>query len=67
MRLVKLSGHNECKNSNCPTIYQTDRGTLVIQGYTVDADQAEEVTLPAGESLAEIPLDVLQAAARALG
>lgn len=66
MKLSKVSGDGECKNGNCPTIYRSDRGTLVIQGYTVDSADAEGLNLPAGESLVEIPLDVLQDAARAL-
>lgn len=66
MKLVKASGDGECKNGNCPTIYRTDRGTLVVQGYAVAPEQAEGLAIPAGESLVEIPLDVLQDAARAL-
>jgi len=67
VKLVKVGGDGECKNGNCPTIYRTDRGTLVVQGYAVGPEQAEGLTIPAGESLVEIPLDVLQDAARALG
>ena len=66
MKLTRVSGNEECKNGNCPTVYRSDRGTLVVQGYTVVSDDAEGLTLPAGESLVEIPLDVLQDAARAL-
>jgi hypothetical protein len=47
-----------CNVSGCPTIYQTDRGTLVIQGYAVAADRAG-IDLPAGELLVEIPVDLL--------
>ena len=67
VKLVKVSGDADCKNGNCPTVYRTDRGTVVVQGYAVDSEQAEGLTIPAGESLVEIPLDVLQDAARALG
>jgi hypothetical protein len=66
VKLVRVSEDGECKNGNCPTVYRSDRGTLVIQGYTVDSADAEGMTLPAGESLVEIPLAVLQEAARAL-
>ena len=66
VKLVEVSGDGECKNGNCPTVYRTDRGTLVVQGYAVDSNEAEGLTIPAGESLVEIPLDVLQDAARAL-
>jgi hypothetical protein len=47
-----------CADSACPTVYQTNRGTLVIQGYAVSAHQAG-IDLPAGELLVEIPMDLL--------
>lgn len=53
-----------CGNGSCPTVYKTDRGTLVVQGYTV-TPQAAGVDLPDGEQLVEIPVDLLAAAMRA--
>jgi hypothetical protein len=42
-------------------VFTTDRGTVAIQGY----DIAKKT--PVGESVVEIPLDVLKEAVRALG
>jgi len=43
MKLTPIRG--ACRDGTCPTIYATDRGTVVVQGYTVtDAD----VTVPEG-------------------
>jgi hypothetical protein len=53
-----------CAASGCPTIYRSDRGTLVIQGYTVSARQAG-IDLPEGELLVEIPIELLAQAASA--
>ena len=53
-----------CANNSCPTVYRTDRGTLVIQGYIVDQTDFE---VPPGERLIEIPRELLQAAALELG
>lgn len=53
-----------CGTGSCPTVYRTDRGTLVVQGYTVTAEQAD-LDLPAGEQLVEIPADLLAAAMQA--
>ncbi len=53
-----------CGNGTCPTVYRTDRGTLVVQGYTIAADQVD-VDLPAGEQLVEIPAELLAAAMQA--
>ena len=53
-----------CGTGSCPTVYRTDRGTLVVQGYTVTAESAN-IDLPAGEQLVEIPADLLAIAMRA--
>ena len=52
-----------CGGGSCPTVYRTSRNTYVVQGYTVKADSAG-VDLPAGEQLVEIPIELLEAAAR---
>jgi hypothetical protein len=49
-----------CGNGSCPTVYQTDRGTLVVQGYTVTPQNAG-LDVPNGEQLVEIPADLLTA------
>jgi len=54
-----------CGSNTCPTVYRSDRGTLVIQGYSVSAAHAG-VDLPEGEMLVEIPADLLAEAARLL-
>ena len=53
-----------CTTGTCPTVYTTNRGTLVVQGYTVSAENAH-VDLPAGEQLVEIPIELLADAVRA--
>jgi len=52
-----------CGGGHCPTVYRTNRGTLVVQGYAVTAGSAG-VDLPPGELLVEIPADLLRQAAR---
>ena len=51
-----------CGNGSCPTVYRTNRGTLVIQGYAVAGDQVG-VDLPTGELLVEIPVELWTTAA----
>ena len=53
-----------CAGGSCPTVYQTDRGTFVVQGYTVTAETAG-LDLPAGEQLVEIPAELLAQALKA--
>lgn len=60
MELTWMAG-DSCGRDDCPAVFTTDRGTLAVQGYTVDR------TTPNGESVVEIPLDLLREAVRALG
>jgi hypothetical protein len=48
-------------NGNCPTLYATDRGTLVVQGYRVTDPQAigELRDLHPSETAVEIPRALL--------
>lgn len=60
-----LSSHNKiaaCGRTGCPTIYEAEEDSLLVQGYTVDAGPG----LPVGESVVRIPLTLLRDAARAL-
>ncbi|WP_232049979.1 hypothetical protein [Actinoplanes sp. OR16] len=53
-----------CGTGSCPTVYKTDRGTLVVQGYALTPENAG-ISVPAGEQLVEIPADLLAAAMQA--
>ncbi|MBB4694482.1 hypothetical protein [Paractinoplanes abujensis] len=52
----------ECSTGTCPTVYRTDRETVLVQGYIVSAADAG-LDLPPGEQLVEIPLGLLATAA----
>jgi hypothetical protein len=52
-----------CGAGSCPTVYRTNRGTLVIQGYVVTGSDVG-LNLPAGENLVEVPAALLTEAAR---
>ncbi|ADH66730.1 hypothetical protein [Nocardiopsis dassonvillei] len=66
MKLTRIAG--ECNNRRtCPTVYASDRGTVVVQGYTLAAGDLTQITLPEGESAVEIPLSLLKEAARVHG
>lgn len=59
---------NKCNAGQCPTVYVSgsgDSATLVVQGFAVPAERAG-ITVPDGEMLVEIPLDLLTEAARNL-
>jgi len=55
-----------CGSGTCPAIYRTDRGTLVVQGRAIAAGSVD-IELPEGESLVEIPVQLLTGVAEAGG
>ncbi|PAZ11893.1 hypothetical protein CLM62_32725 [Streptomyces sp. SA15] len=57
----KLDGPN-CDDDDCPNVYRTANGSLVVQGNVSHAFVA-----PEGEALVEIPEAVLREAVHALG
>ncbi|GAA2459614.1 hypothetical protein GCM10010433_72320 [Streptomyces pulveraceus] len=61
-RLTSHAGGPNCDDDDCPNVYRTRSGSLVVQGNVSSA-----FTPPAGEGLVEIPEHVLREAARALG
>jgi len=48
-----------CFDGTCPTIYATERGTVVIQGQQINDS---DVALGEGEVLVEIPAELLKEA-----
>ncbi|MER7984095.1 hypothetical protein ABTY53_00600 [Streptomyces noursei] len=50
-----------CDKKDCPTLYKTDRGTLLVQGET-PTDHG--LRIPAHENLVEIPLELIRRAIR---
>lgn len=64
MRVTKLASPPGCDDGDCPTVYLSDRGTLVIQGDHVAS--ADGMRLGQGEQAVEIPIEILRMAASAL-
>ncbi|GAA2055311.1 hypothetical protein GCM10009800_50610 [Nocardiopsis rhodophaea] len=59
LRLKRIDG--TCRNGTCPTIYATDRGTYVVQGYVVrQGELAGQLNIPEGESAVEIPAELFR-------
>lgn len=50
-----------CENGDCPTLYATDRDTLLVQGET-PADHG--LKIPECETLVEIPMELIRKAIR---
>jgi hypothetical protein len=52
----------DSQNGGSPTLYETDRGTLVVRGYAITDEQAlaDLGDVPAGELDIEIPAELLR-------
>ncbi|MGW1996154.1 hypothetical protein [Embleya sp. NPDC001921] len=50
-----------CEFDDCPTLYATDRDTLLVQGAT---PMDHGLTIPTHEALVEIPMDLIRRAIR---
>jgi hypothetical protein len=60
MRLTFVGTNS--KGGNCPAVYETDRGTVVVQGWKLaEGDQAwsDLVNLAGNETAIEIPRELL--------
>ena len=55
-----------CPDGNCPAVYLTDRGTLMVRGYAVDSSGQTEIVVVPGEAVVEIPQELVARAAAKL-
>lgn len=56
MQLTFIAKDPDSNPTGSPTLYRTDRGSWVVQGWVVtDPDALAEMGIPAGESCVEIP------------
>lgn len=56
-----LSGNGSCNDGSCPTLWGTENGDYVVQGYAItDPYRLAELNLPDGESAVVIPAAVLE-------
>jgi hypothetical protein len=56
MRLTFVGKDPASNPAGSPTVYRTDRGSWVVQGWVVtDADALASMNIPVGETAVEIP------------
>ncbi|GAA1555269.1 hypothetical protein GCM10009789_05890 [Kribbella sancticallisti] len=61
MELTLVAGDPDSVPQNSPTLYKTDRGSWVVQGWVVtDPDALAKLNLPDGETAVEIPDRMIQ-------
>jgi hypothetical protein len=61
MKLTLVAGDPDSHPTNSPTLYKTDRGSWVVQGWVVtDPDALATLNLPDGETAVEIPDRMIQ-------
>jgi hypothetical protein len=56
MRLTFIAKDPDSNPTGSPTLYRTDRGSWVVQGWSVtDPDVLAQMIIPDGEGCVEIP------------
>ena len=61
MRLTLAGKDPESNPTGSPTVYRTDRGSWVVQGWVVaDRDVLAQMDIPEGETCVEIPDRMIQ-------
>jgi hypothetical protein len=61
MRVTLVGKDPESNPTGSPTVYRTDRGSWVVQGWEVtDPEALAAMDIPAGETAVEIPDRMLQ-------
>ena len=59
MKLTLLGTESDVGQS--PTLYATDRGTLIVQGWRLtDPEVLEAMTIPDHETVVEIPTELMR-------
>ncbi len=61
MHLTFIGKDPDSNPTGSPTVYRTDRGSWVVQGWVVsDQDALGQMNIPDGETCVEIPDRMLQ-------
>lgn len=56
MQIRLIAGDPDSIPDNSPTLYRTDRGSWVVQGWVVtDPEALDGMSIPEGETCVEIP------------
>jgi hypothetical protein len=71
MRLEYLAGgpgdQTACGRGPCPTVYTTDGGDVVVQGFKLDRKDVGALDIPENEDVVRIPSALLLSAAKKHG
>lgn len=61
MRLTLIGKDPESNPTGSPTVYRTDRGSWLVQGWVVtDSEALSQMNIPDGETAVEIPDRIAQ-------
>lgn len=58
---AKLYIGSGCHNGSCPTIYESDRETFIVQGNLMKPKDIKDLAIPSNEGVVEIPRALAQA------
>lgn len=57
----RVIASSNCNGGTCPTVYTAPHldGDVLVQGYVVSPEEAEQLGVPAGETLVRVPRSML--------
>lgn len=61
MQFTVIHSTLNCADSTCPTIYQTEDGSYVFQGFKVEEKVKADHQVPAGEDMIQVPKEFIDA------
>lgn len=69
MQIQRIIGENGplssvCNKGNCPAAIVTNDGSVFVQGYQLEPNEADVLSAPPGEGFVRMPLATLQKIAR---
>jgi archaellum component FlaF (FlaF/FlaG flagellin family) len=55
VQLTDSEGPKVCDQGPCPSLMKTDKGDVLIQGYTLSSSEREDLDIPEDEDVVSIP------------
>ncbi len=50
----------QCRGGRCPSVYLTDDGDFVVQGFLLDTLERAKLDIPGGEDAVRVPRTLLE-------
>ncbi len=66
LQVVFASHDCSCGCGKCPTVYKTESGDTVVQGYRLSDEERSTLDIPTGEEMIRLPAEFFEGMLREL-